>query len=132
MPTYAFIRGWIHTGRDLSDQVREIVESSLAQSHEFGINREYAKQLLVCWHFPTTSVEDFVLLGATVGVAVVPLFKTQLEQIAKEVIDLDGEDAYNICGRIEITVEGEKENQEWTISSGKLDTTARRPYFISP
>lgn len=132
MATHAFIRGWIHTGRDLSDQVRAIIETSLAGSQEFGIDPEYAKELLVCWCFPATPAQDFVLVGATVGVAVLPLFKAQLTQIAKEVVDVDGDDTYNICGRIEVSVDGEEANQEWTISGGELDTTARRPYFLSP
>ena len=134
MATYAFLRGWINSGPDLSGQIRDIVATVLSQPKSFGISEDYAAQLLACWHFPTANgpAADFVLLGATVRKALLPLFKAQLAKIASEVIDVDGEDIYNIVGRIEVTIEGHEENEEWIIAEGRLDTSSRRSYFLSP
>lgn len=32
----------------------------------------------------------------------------------------------------EVTIEGVSDNEEWIISEGRLDTSTRRPYFLSP
>jgi hypothetical protein len=134
MGTNAFLRGWINCNADLAKEVRRIVQQVLDECDQYGIGEDYAMQLLDCWHFPPANgpAEDFVLLGATVKEGVLPLFQAQLARIAGEVIDVDGEDRYSIAGRIEVTIEGQSDNQEWTIAHGQLDMSARRPYLLSP
>lgn len=134
MGTNAFLRGWINANHELADLVRHIVESTLREHERFGIDEERAAQFLKCWHYPTPSGPggDFVLIGATVNIAELPLFVTKLSRIAEEVVDVDGDEMYYVAGRFEVTVDGQSDNEEWTIVDGRLDTSVRRPFFLSP
>lgn len=134
MATLAFIRGWINATHEESERIRRLIDAAIECSDVVGDDTRFRHSLKNCWHFPTAygPANDFVLVGATVNVNLLPVFETILSSIAREVVEHDSGIAYTLAGRIEITIEGESENQEWVIDNGNLDTSRRIPYFLSP
>src|SRR6056297_3037178 len=125
MATLAFIRGWINATHDESERIRCLIDAAIKSSDLVGDDTRFCHSLKTCWHFPTANgpASDFVLVGATVNKNLLPVFKTILSSIAREVVEHDAGIAYTLAGRIEVTIEGESENEEWIIVNGDLDTS---------
>ncbi|MEZ6093254.1 MAG: hypothetical protein R3C03_03305 [Pirellulaceae bacterium] len=134
MATLAFIRGWINASSDLSDKIRALISKSIDDEGDDLGDESFRNSLKQCWHFPseTGPGSHFVLLGASVKAFLLPLFKAQLTAIARDIVDDDNGVEYTLSGRFEISVEGQSEDQQWTISDGILDTSRRLPYLLSP
>ncbi len=134
MAALAFIRGWINATDDDSEQIRNLIDAAINGSDLIGEDDRFRDSLKHCWHFPTANgpAEDFVLVGATVRQGLLPLFEAILSSVAREIVEHDASNIYTLAGRLEVTIEGESENQEWIIADGCLDTSRRVPYLLSP
>lgn len=134
MATLAFIRGWINVTFNQTNEIRTLVARFIDDEGDNLGDERFRALLKQCWHYPeeTGPGSDFVLIGASVKANLLPLFESQLRAIASEVVDDDNGVKYTLSGRIEITVEGQLEDQQWIISDGMLDTTRRLPYLLSP
>ena len=134
MATLAFIRGWINASSDQVDAIRAVIDESIDREGDAICDKDFRSSLKQCWHYPTDTAlgADFVLLGATVKAILIPIFEAQIRRIASEILDHDDGDVYTLSGRFEITIEGQAEDQHWVMSNGKLDTSGRLPYLLSP
>jgi hypothetical protein len=132
MPVICALRGWIECGFERVPQIRSIVDSFFFVCEDFSITAAEAERFHPCWYFPT---EDgpagfFVFLGAEVYKRHLPFFEAQLHAIASNVVEIDGDDIYNVEGRFEVSIEGEPENQLWRMADGRLDTSGRMPWAL--
>lgn len=130
LATYAFIRGYLHTGEDLFDDVRKVI-NEFEQSDETPEHKRYLDE---CWCFPTNGryCGDCVFLSANIKVASLPYFESLLIKIGESVFDDDFGTLYPITGRFEVTIEGQNDNQIWTLMDSRLDTSKRVSLFQSP
>lgn len=134
MATLAFIRGWINASPDQSDEIRALIENAIDDAGDDLGDEHFRTSLKQCWHYPseTGPGSDFVLIGACIKAILLPLFEAQLTAIARDIIEDDNGVQYTLSGRFEVTIEGQPEDQQWTMSDGTLDTSKRLPYLLSP
>ena len=130
LATIAFIRGYLHTGNDLFDDVRKVIRDF---KHS-DVAPELKRDLDECWCFPTAGMYcgNCVFLDASVKIYSLPYFESLLIKIGECVFDDDFGESYSITGRFELTIDGETDNQIWTLMNSRLNTLKRVPLFQSP